>query len=55
MLATGGSMVAAIDLLKKAGCKEIRALVLVAAPVGIDAVLANIRTCISTRRPSTTT
>ena len=40
MLATGGSMVAAIDLLKKAGCKEIRALVLVAAPVGIDAVLA---------------
>ncbi|MBO1012996.1 uracil phosphoribosyltransferase [Achromobacter sp. SD115] len=40
MLATGGSMVAAIDLLKRAGCKEIRALVLVAAPVGIDAVLA---------------
>ncbi|WP_251865799.1 uracil phosphoribosyltransferase [Achromobacter sp. Marseille-Q4962] len=39
MLATGGSMVAAIDLLKKAGCKEVRALVLVAAPVGIDAVL----------------
>ncbi|AZS81204.1 MULTISPECIES: uracil phosphoribosyltransferase [Achromobacter] len=40
MLATGGSMVAAIDLLKRAGCKEIRALVLVAAPVGIDTVLA---------------
>ena len=40
MLATGGSMVAAIDLLKRAGCKEIRALVLVAAPVGIDAVLS---------------
>ena len=38
MLATGGSMVAAIDMLKKAGCKEIRALVLVAAPEGIDAV-----------------
>ena len=35
MLATGGSMVATIDLLKKAGCKEIRALVLVAAPEGI--------------------
>jgi len=38
MLATGGSMVAAIDMLKKAGCKEIRALVLVAAPEGIEAV-----------------
>jgi len=35
MLATGGSMVAAIDLLKQAGCKDIRALVLVAAPTGI--------------------
>src|SRR3546814_19169058 len=32
MLATGGSMVATIDLLKKAGCRNIRALVLVAAP-----------------------
>lgn len=40
MLATGGSMVATIDMLKKAGCREIRALVLVAAPVGIEAVLA---------------
>ena len=38
MLATGGSMVATIDMLKKAGCKEIRALVLVAAPEGIKAV-----------------
>jgi len=38
MLATGASMVATIDLLKKAGCKEIRAMVLVAAPEGIDAV-----------------
>lgn len=38
MLATGGSMVAAIDMLKKAGCREIRALVLVAAPEGIAAV-----------------
>ncbi len=35
MLATGGSMAATIDMLKKAGCKEIRALVLVAAPEGI--------------------
>ncbi|WP_017936912.1 uracil phosphoribosyltransferase [Zestomonas thermotolerans] len=38
MLATGGSMVATIDLLKKAGCKDIRAMVLVAAPEGIQAV-----------------
>ena len=38
MLATGGSMVATIDLLKQAGCKDIRALVLVAAPVGIARV-----------------
>ncbi len=35
MLATGGSMAATIDMLKKAGCREIRALVLVAAPEGI--------------------
>ena len=38
MLATGGSMVATIDMLKQAGCKEIRALVLTAAPAGIEAV-----------------
>jgi|SRR5690625_2884810 len=38
MLATGGSMVATIDLLKKAGCQNIRALVLVAAPDGIKRV-----------------
>ncbi|MFJ9991587.1 uracil phosphoribosyltransferase [Pseudomonas putida] len=38
MLATGASMVATIDLLKKAGCREIRAMVLVAAPEGIDVV-----------------
>ncbi|MEW6993425.1 uracil phosphoribosyltransferase [Colwelliaceae bacterium MEBiC 14330] len=35
MLATGGSMKATIDILKAAGCKDIRALVLVAAPEGI--------------------
>jgi uracil phosphoribosyltransferase len=35
MLATGGSMDATIDLLKEAGCKDIRALILVAAPEGI--------------------
>lgn len=40
MLATGNSMIATIDLLKKAGCKEIRAMVLVAAPEGIAAVSA---------------
>lgn len=38
MLATGGSMVATIDMLKKAGCRHVRALVLVAAPEGIRAV-----------------
>ncbi|AYC31732.1 uracil phosphoribosyltransferase [Pseudomonas cavernae] len=40
MLATGGSLVATIDLLKRAGCKEIRAMVLVAAPEGIKTVNA---------------
>lgn len=38
MLATGGTMIATIDMLKAAGCKEIRALVLVAAPEGIAAL-----------------
>ncbi|MNS84687.1 Uracil phosphoribosyltransferase [compost metagenome] len=38
MLATGGSLIATIDLLKQAGCREIRALVLVAAPEGIAAL-----------------
>ena len=38
MLATGGSMVATIELLKRAGCKDIRAMVLVAAPEGIAVV-----------------
>ena len=38
MLATGGSMVATIDMLKKAGCRNVRALVLVAAPEGIAEV-----------------
>lgn len=40
MLATGGSMIATIDLLKAAGCSSIRALVLVAAPEGIEKVQA---------------
>lgn len=38
MLATGGSMVATIDLLKEAGCKHIKVLVLVAAPEGVKAL-----------------
>lgn len=38
MLATGGSMVATIDLLKAKGCKNIKALVLVAAPEGVKLV-----------------
>ena len=40
MLATGGSLVACVDMLKKAGCQQIRALVLVAAPEGIERVRA---------------
>lgn len=38
MLATGGSLIATIDMLKAAGCKEIRALTLVSAPEGIAKV-----------------
>src|SRR5699024_9909962 len=38
MLATGGSMIATIDLLKSSGCKQIKVLVLVAAPEGIAAL-----------------
>ena len=38
MLATGGSLVAAIDALKAAGCERIKALCLVAAPEGIARV-----------------
>ncbi len=38
MLATGGSMVATIDMLKKHGCTNIKALMLVAAPEGVRLV-----------------
>jgi uracil phosphoribosyltransferase len=38
MLATGGTLMATIDLLKKAGCKIIKGLFLVAAPEGIAKV-----------------
>lgn len=40
MLATGGSAVAAIDLLKAAGCTRIKGLFLVAAPEGLAALAA---------------
>jgi uracil phosphoribosyltransferase len=36
MLATGGSLAATVELLKKAGCKSIKGLFLVAAPEGIS-------------------
>ena len=35
MLATAGSLIATIDMLKRNGCKHVRAIVLVAAPEGI--------------------
>ncbi len=38
MLATGGSFNAAVDMVKKAGCRQIKGLFLVAAPEGIAAV-----------------
>ncbi|AXA34310.1 uracil phosphoribosyltransferase [Francisella adeliensis] len=38
MLATGGSMIETISLLKKAGSEKIKILVLVAAPEGIEAL-----------------
>jgi len=36
MLATGGTLIATIDLLKEHGCKKIKGLFLVAAPEGLD-------------------
>jgi uracil phosphoribosyltransferase len=38
MLATAGSMIATIELLKSRGCTDVRALVLVAAPEGVAAL-----------------
>lgn len=35
MLATGGSLIATIDLLKKTGCNQIKGIFMVAAPEGI--------------------
>ncbi len=40
MLATGGSAIAAIDLLKAAGCRSIRCIFLIAAPEGLRALEA---------------
>jgi uracil phosphoribosyltransferase len=36
MLATGGTLIATIKLLKDAGCKRIKGLFLVAAPEGLQ-------------------
>lgn len=38
MLATGGSAVAAIQMLKEKGCKSIRFMCIIAAPDGIEAM-----------------
>ncbi|MCC6108439.1 MAG: uracil phosphoribosyltransferase [Denitrobacterium sp.] len=40
MLATGGSAIAAVKLLRERGVDNIKVMVLVAAPVGLDALLA---------------
>ncbi len=36
MLATGGTLIATVDMLKQAGCKDILGIFLVAAPEGIE-------------------
>jgi uracil phosphoribosyltransferase len=41
MLATGGTLVATIDMLKQAGCRDIIGIFLVAAPEGIDRLRAS--------------
>ncbi|MFP4237059.1 MAG: uracil phosphoribosyltransferase, partial [Desulfonatronovibrio sp.] len=38
MLATGGTLMATIDLLKEAGCKNIKGVFLVAAPEGLKKI-----------------
>ncbi len=40
MLATGGSVIAAIQYLREAGVKNLRLCIILAAPEGIDAVLS---------------
>ena len=39
MLATGGSLIAAVEHLREAGVKDIRALTIVSAPEGVEKVL----------------
>ena len=39
MLATGGTLIATVDMLKKAGCKDINGIFLVAAPEGIKRMI----------------
>lgn len=36
MLATGGSAVAAVEFLKKSGCKNIRFMSIIASPIGVE-------------------
>ncbi len=38
MLATGGTLIATIDMLKRAGCRRIKGIFLVAAPEGLAAL-----------------
>jgi len=40
MLATGGSLIATIDLIKETGCKQIKGIFMVAAPEGIKKLTA---------------
>ncbi|WP_320007851.1 uracil phosphoribosyltransferase [Maridesulfovibrio sp.] len=40
MLATGGTLLATIELLKKSGCTNIKGLFLVAAPEGIEKIVS---------------
>ena len=40
MLATGGTLIATLDLLKAKGCTNIKGLFLVCAPEGLEAVKA---------------
>ena len=40
MLATGGSMISTLDLIKESGCTNVKVLILVAAPEGLKALEA---------------
>ena len=40
MLATGGSLIATIDLIKKTGCNQIKGIFMVAAPEGIEKLIS---------------